>query len=568
MSDYKLPNGQYLEDIYISTYENDKWGKATLISPNINSPDCEASINLSADGKNLLIYKDDNGDGNIYVSELKGNEWGVPEYEMSPINSNAWETHACFSADNKVLYFVSDRLGGFGGRDIYKCLKLPNGKWGPAQNLGETINTKYDEDGVFICPDGKQIFFASKGHNSMGGFDIFTSIINDENGFWSPPINYGYPVNTADDDVFLVTSPDGRRAFFSSDKEGGYGAQDIYMIKFPDYEPRDITILLGNIINNSTENISNNKIVFVNMRTGDTTQVLDVNSNTGKFGANIPVGDDYIANFYINGQKVYSEQLEAPKGLGYTVLRREIPYNGKGTADTALIVHHSVVKDTTKKYVDHTLKIDKSVKEDTAVVVDKTPPEKEPTKMTEQELMNREMTLVPPVKKDTVVKKETPAKKEIAKKEPIVKKETIAKKDTVIKAKQVPCNENKTVFQVNFKYNKKDIARNTGEFGAFIDALYNCISQNPKYEISIEASASTVPTQTYKTNENLVHVRATTAHDNILKALIQKGIKESDIVFSPIQERVQGPEYKNDAVKNKAVYEQYQYVKVFGAVKK
>ena len=89
VSDYKLPNGQYLEDIYISTFENDKWGKAQLISPNINSPDCEASINLSADGKNLLVYKDDNGDGNIYVSELKGNEWGVPQYEISPINSSA-----------------------------------------------------------------------------------------------------------------------------------------------------------------------------------------------------------------------------------------------------------------------------------------------------------------------------------------------------------------------------------------------------------------------------------------------------------------------------------------------
>ncbi len=219
-SDYLLPDGQYLEDIYISNYVDGKWGKATLISPNINSMDCEASINLSSDGTNLLVYKDDNGDGNIYESELKGNNWGTLKYEMSPINSAAWETHACYSSDNRVLYFVSDRTGGFGGRDIYKCLRLPNGKWGPAQNLGEKINTKYDEDGVFIAPDGKQIFFSSKGHNSMGGFDIFTSLINDENGFWSEPVNYGYPVNTTDDDVFLITSPDGRRAFFSSDKEG------------------------------------------------------------------------------------------------------------------------------------------------------------------------------------------------------------------------------------------------------------------------------------------------------------------------------------------------------------
>jgi Tol biopolymer transport system component len=131
-SDYLLPDGQYLEDIYISNYVNGKWGKATLISPNINSMDCEASINLSSDGSNLLVYKDDNGDGNIYESELKGNNWGTLKYEMSPINSAAWETHACYSSDNRVLYFVSNRTGGFGGRDIYKCLRLPNGKWGPA----------------------------------------------------------------------------------------------------------------------------------------------------------------------------------------------------------------------------------------------------------------------------------------------------------------------------------------------------------------------------------------------------------------------------------------------------
>ena len=165
----KEPNGQYFEDIFTSTYDGEKWGPAIPIGTNINTMGHEATINLSADGQKLLIYKDDGGNGNIYVSELKGSEWGVPEFVSAPINSSSWESHACYSSDNRVLYFVSNRAGGFGGRDIYKCLKLPNGEWGPAQNLGDVINTKYDEDGVFIHPDGKQIFFSSKGHNSMGG---------------------------------------------------------------------------------------------------------------------------------------------------------------------------------------------------------------------------------------------------------------------------------------------------------------------------------------------------------------------------------------------------------------
>ncbi|MDQ3048645.1 MAG: hypothetical protein M3R27_13940, partial [Bacteroidota bacterium] len=235
-SKVKLPNGQYFEDIYMSTFVDEKWTPAVSIGSNINSKGHEATVNLSADGQKLLIFKEEGG-GNIHVSELKGNSWGVTERIPAPINTSDWESHACFSADNRVLYFISDRPGGLGGRDVYKCLRLPNGEWGPAQNLGNNINTKYDEDGVFIHPDGKQIFFSSKGHNSMGGFDIFTSIVDDENGNWSIPVNYGYPVNTTDDDVFMVTTPDGRRSFFTSDKEGGFGEKDIYMITFPEHEP-------------------------------------------------------------------------------------------------------------------------------------------------------------------------------------------------------------------------------------------------------------------------------------------------------------------------------------------
>ncbi|MGZ4060350.1 MAG: hypothetical protein ACXVPU_15045, partial [Bacteroidia bacterium] len=328
----KEPNGQYFEDIFTSTYDGEKWGKAVPIGTNINTMGHEATINLSADGQKLLIYKDDGGNGNIYVSELKGNEWGVPEYVAAPINSSSWESHACFSSDNRILYFVSDRPGGYGGRDIYKCLKLPNGQWGPAQNLGDVINTKYDEDGVFIHPDGKQIFFSSKGHNSMGGFDIFTSTINDENGYWSTPENYGYPVNTTDDDVFLITTADGKRAFFSSDKEGGFGEKDIYMIKFPENEPRDITILLGHIINNSTESIANNKIYIINSVKGDTIQALSANSSTGKYGANLPIGASYKAVYTVNGKEIYSEILNAPKGQGYMVIKKDVPYNGENAA--------------------------------------------------------------------------------------------------------------------------------------------------------------------------------------------------------------------------------------------
>lgn len=322
-------DGSYFEDIYISHYSNDKWQKAVSIGSNINSTGNEATVNLSSDGQKLLVYKDDEGDGNLYMSELKGETWGTLQDLGANINSASWETHACFSSDNHTLYFVSDKPGGYGGRDIYKCLRLPNGEWGAPQNLGPTINTQYDEDGIFIQADGKQIFFASQGHKSMGGFDIFTSVINDENGNWSPPVNIGYPINTTDDDLFLVTTADGKRAFLTSDKDGGFGEKDIYMLTYYENDPRDITILVGRIINNTSEDISNNSITIIDVQTNETILELNANSSTGKFGTNLPVGTLYKTIYSVKGKEIFSEVFDVPKNKGYVILKREIFYDGK-----------------------------------------------------------------------------------------------------------------------------------------------------------------------------------------------------------------------------------------------
>jgi Tol biopolymer transport system component len=498
-NDTKLPNGEYFEDIYTSTYQDEKWQKAVPIGTNINTRGHEATINLSADGEKLLIYKDDGGNGNIYISDLKNGEWGVPEYANSPINSPSWESHACFSSDNRVLYFVSDRPGGLGGRDIYKSLKLPNGEWGPAQNLGDIINTKYDEDGVFIHPDGKQIFFSSKGHNTMGGFDIFTSIINDENGNWSTPINYGYPVNTTDDDVFLITTADGKRAFFSSDKAGGFGEKDIYMIKFPEFEPRDATILLGHIINNSSESIANNKIFIINTATNDTIQSLTATTATGKYGANLPIGAAYKTVYMVNGKEIYTEMIDVPKGLGYIVLKKDVTYNGDGTpatVPTVAVVDPTKIKNTTT-----------------------------PT------------TIITPTPTNTNVSMEA-------------------------------CDPTKSTYQLFFKYNKKEIDVKSPEFISFINAMAACIKANPTYVIEIESSASNVPTKTFRSNENLTQLRAKNAREKVIKGLLKKGIKKSQLVFATPNTLVQGPAYQKDAIENSATYEPYQYIKVKTGIKK
>lgn len=471
-SDRIEPNGQYFEDIYIATAKDEKWQEAKPIGPKINSQGHEATINLSADGLKLLVYKDDGGNGNVYLSEFKGNEWQAIEYISAPINSASWETHACFSSDNRILYFTSNRTGGYGGRDIYKCKRLPNGEWGPAENLGPIINTPYDEDGVFIHPDGKQIYFASKGHKSMGGFDIFTSYIGDEeNGYWTTPVNFGYPVNTPDDEVFFVTTADGLRGFYSSDKEGGFGEKDIYMITFPEFEPRDITVLVGKIINYTKEDISSSKIYLINTAKNDTIQALSINGATGKFGTNLPVGTTIKAVYVVNGKELLNETLEVPKGKRYQVIKRELPY---GTPPDSAAIADSLARYAASKQ----------------------------------------------------------------------------------------CDPTKSSYSIFFKYNQKQIDVKSAEFKKFIDAIALCLKNNPNLQIYIESSASQVPTSTYGTNERLAAARAKEAKDKVVKALIGKGFKQSELKFADFRSLVQGPEYNKDAQQNAATYEQYQYIKI------
>ncbi|HOV11180.1 MAG TPA: carboxypeptidase regulatory-like domain-containing protein [Bacteroidales bacterium] len=226
-------NGYYFEDVYMSKKsETSKWTEATNIAT-INTPDHEASISLSPDKKQLFIYKDDGGDGNIYVSNHNEKEWQTPKKLPVPINSKSWETHASLSSDGNTIFFTSDRKGGYGGLDIYKSEKKPDGKWGEALNLGGNINTEYNEDAPFLLYD-KILYFCSQGHKTMGGYDIFYSRLKSDSS-WAEPVNIGYPINTTDDDLFY-TPVDSLTAYFASvrvqDSYGtpGFGDLDIYSL--------------------------------------------------------------------------------------------------------------------------------------------------------------------------------------------------------------------------------------------------------------------------------------------------------------------------------------------------
>ncbi len=226
----------YYEDIFISRKVDGKWSSAKNISETINTIYFDSNLALSADGKQLYLYKDgENGDGNVYLSELQDDDtWSYPEPLSDNINSSYTENSVSISPDGNTLYFTSDRPGSYGGYDIYRCEKNRRGEWGKVTNLGQSVNTPYDEEGVFIGHDGNTLYFSSRGHKGMGGYDIFKSTYDEEKLEWSEPVNLGYPINTPDDDIYFVTTKDETSGYYSTLRNDGLGYLDIYKVEVPD----------------------------------------------------------------------------------------------------------------------------------------------------------------------------------------------------------------------------------------------------------------------------------------------------------------------------------------------
>ncbi|HEX8517822.1 MAG TPA: hypothetical protein VF868_16610 [Bacteroidia bacterium] len=176
-------------------------------------------------------------------SRLNGTDWSIPEKLSGEVNSLSWEGSASLSADEHTLYFSSERPGGLGGKDIYRASLLKDGSWGEIKNLGAEVNTSFDDDAPFIHPDGKTLLFSSKGRNSIGGYDVFSSVLKN-NGEWSTALNLGYPVNTTDEDIYFVLSADGNRGYYASGKAGGYGLADLYVVDMPENYNKPVVAMI------------------------------------------------------------------------------------------------------------------------------------------------------------------------------------------------------------------------------------------------------------------------------------------------------------------------------------
>ncbi len=277
------PIGKYDEDIFYSIKSGSSWQKPIQMKTGINTETNDACAGLSPDGQLLIIFRTspDLISGDLYECRMGLNDWEIPTKLPSNINTEFIESSASITANDKIIYFSSNRDGGFGGKDIYKVERLPNGTWGKAQNLGPTINTEFDEDAPFIHSDGKTLYFSSTGHQNMGGYDIFKTKIGDDNT-WTNPENLGYPINTVNDDIFYVVAADGKTGYYSSSQQGGYGGQDIYKVILKD-EFEQLHVLKGEVYSEIDNKPIAAKITLIENETAKIQGIYKSNEGSGKF---------------------------------------------------------------------------------------------------------------------------------------------------------------------------------------------------------------------------------------------------------------------------------------------
>lgn len=301
------------EDFYISNQNNGVWTKAEPIGPPLNTHGNEGAQCISPDGQYIYFTACNRDDGlgscDIYFSKKTGNGWTTPVNLGSPVNTSAWESQPSISADGKTLYFASSRENGKGGMDLWKCIMNDNGSFGNPINLGDSINTRYNEMSPFIHPDNQTLYFSSDGMLGMGGKDIYFSRKN-KDGIWTKPVNIGYPINTYADEINLLVNAKGNLAYFSSDKPGGYGKYDLYSFElYKEARPQMVSYMKGKVFDAESLRKLDAGFEVINLENGEVVAQSKANAISGEFLVCLPVGKNYAINASKEGYLFYSDNI-------------------------------------------------------------------------------------------------------------------------------------------------------------------------------------------------------------------------------------------------------------------
>lgn len=480
---YKDPRiNQYPEDVYVSYVDKDSvWSEPVRLEfckPRQN----EATIAISADERKIYIYEDSTGNGDIYYTDFfQAKFQDIEKLEVKDINTKYWETHSMMSHDKETFYFVSDRPGGFGGRDIYMVkLKQRDGKedkWGEPINLGPSVNGSGDEDAPFISVDNQTLYFATNDGRSIGGFDIMRTV-HEEDGSWMVAENLGYPFNSTNDDIFYTTTLDGSKGYMTSFRKNGKGEKDIYEIHNDYLGLKDIAVLKGLIKTVDDKPIPEDFAIKVNM------VCVDCDPEE-------------------NGRLVYP-RLRDGKFMTGLIPCRTYRLEYTDVTDNKILGTDGFTTfcDTNYQEIYREMLID----------------------------VDKGILVLPP--------------------------DTIIELDTVVVA-DCPNIE----FMHYFEYNKNKLTVKKGDLKKFVKEVETQLTEDCRENVTINvySSASHVPTKTYATNENLTRIRAENIKYDLIAYFEKDERFKGRVNVVIVTAIVQGPDYVKDAGNTKK-YGPYQYV--------
>ncbi len=587
--------GFYNEQMWISYPKTDNsWTKAKTLGNTVNAGGNNATLSVSPDGQELFFVQSETGANNLYVSYLRGMQWsgGQTLDSASPgtINNGTAGRGACISPDGKTLIFSSDRAGGIGGADLYKITISDSGRWSQPVNLGPNINTEYDEDAPFIHADDSTLFFSSKGHNTMGGFDVFMAQM-DTGATWGKPTNLGYPINTPDDDAYFNVSPDGRRAYYSTVRKDEIGEKDIYEVIFNVPLPvKHVAVLSGYIRSPDNKPIPNDIIIKTSAVNGHKNVIkARTNPKTGKFLQVLRPNQTYNVVISTQGKNVFNQNFYLPADSSYYSLSRAFFRTGIILGDTTNVfvpkpktpldsMTGSILLNDAPLTPLANMQI--QLIDEKGNVIQTTLTDKHghftfyklPRNKSYQIKIDLKDTKLKHLKKlllanskgkvvrnfdqnteDSYYYHDLPANLDDLSE--ISRVAAVAPKIIRISAEDAD-------FVEYFKYNADQNIQKASNFIALINKIRNRLMHD-SVTVTIQSSASKVPTSAQYENSNriLAEKRGQSEKTTILNALKKRQANVKKLRFE-MNAEVQGPDYAEDA-QDQEKYQQYQYVKVF-----
>jgi OmpA family protein/WD40 repeat protein/tetratricopeptide repeat protein len=320
-------SSMYVEQLYNAEKVDTAWITPMPIDLNWKGDRNMGTINFSTDGRTMYFtgcyWPKGYGGCDLYYSNSSGNRWLNPVNMGRKINTTTWESQPIISSDGKKLYFASKRPGGKGGSDIWMSLKLKDNSWSPPVNLGDSINTSDDEMAPFLHADGSTLFFASKGHPGLGGYDLFVSRA-DEFGRWSLAKNIGYPTNSRYNEINIFSSIDGLKSWISSDRHDGYGKFDIYSFdNYKEVAPVKVMYVEGLILDKITGEPLKAKVEITNLNNYEVINNTVSDSVSGAFLIVVYPGIDYAFNITKDGYLFLSENINLKDSIGIESVKKK-----------------------------------------------------------------------------------------------------------------------------------------------------------------------------------------------------------------------------------------------------